>query len=187
VKQIIDENIPLTPFMSLGHYNDMDMMEVGHIVGKTKTVAAYDTGLEYEEQQTHFGLWCFFSSPLLIGSDVRQIDDITLALLTNPFLIGMNQNDLGAQPRVVLRAGETYILVKDCDTANGPSRYLALYNASDEPHAFNAGFYKLDLAGKVAIFDLLERADLGEFEEKFEFTVPRHGARFFRLDAEKRR
>ncbi len=187
VKQVIDENIPLTSFMSLGHYNDMDMMEVGHIVGKTQTVAAYDTGLEYEEQQTHFGMWCFFSSPLLIGSDVRQIDDITLALLTNPFLLGMNQNDLGAQPRVVLREGESYTMVKDCDTLNGPSRYLALYNAGDEPRAFEVELFKLDLAGKIAIFDLLERADLGEFTDKFEFTVPRHGARFFRLDAEKRR
>ena len=187
VRKIIGENIPLAPFMSLGHYNDMDMMEVGHIVGQTKTVAAHDTGLTRREEQTHFGMWCFMSSPLLIGSDVRKIDDVTLELITNPFLIGMNQNDLAAIPRVVQRNGDGYILVKDCDVANGTSRYLALYNEGNKEITLKVEFFKLDLAGKIAFFDLVERADLGEYEDELEFTVPAHGARFFRLDAERRR
>ena len=47
--------------------------------------------------------------------------------------------------------------------------------------------FTLDLGGKVAFFDLVERADLGEFERTFSVAVPAHGARFFRLDAERRR
>ena len=47
--------------------------------------------------------------------------------------------------------------------------------------------FTLDLGGKVAFFDLVERADLGEFERTFSVAVPAHGARFFRLDAEHRR
>lgn len=188
VKDIIDENIPLSDFMSLGHYNDMDMLEVGQIVGKLKTAfgAEGDTGLTRLEEQTHFGMWCMLSSPLLIGCDVRTMDDQTRALVTNPFLLGMNQNDLAAPVRTVLRIGDTYVLIKDCDSIGGTARYLTLYNGGEKGHDFYIDSCKLDLAGKIAIFDLVERADLGLFD-RIPFHVPAHGARFFRLDAERRR
>ena len=187
VKGIVDENIPLAPYASLGHYNDMDMLEVGHIVGQMTPVHKGDTGLTRLEEQTHFGMWCFLSSPLLLGCDPRKMDDVTKELVTNPFLLGMNQNDLGAPVRTVLRRGDAYTLVKDCDALGGPSRYLALYNGGDKETTFTVDFFKVDLAGKVAIFDLVERADLGEFERKAEFAVPAHGVKLFRLDAESRR
>ena len=189
VKDIIDENIPLADYMSLGHYNDMDMLEVGQIVGKMKTAFGKhgDTGLTRLEEQTHFGIWCMMSSPLLLGCDVRAMDATTLALVTNPFLLGMNQNDLGAPVKTVLRIGDAYTLVKDCETVGGTARYLTLYNGGEKDHEFKVELFKLDLAGKVAFFDLVERADLGEVEREIAFTVPPHGARFFRLDAERRR
>lgn len=187
VKSIIDENIPLAGYVSLGHYNDMDMLEVGRLVGQSVRVFSEDTGLTRLEEQTHFGMWCFMSSPLLLGFDIRTMDDVTKDLVTNPFLIGMNQNDLGAVVRTISRRGDTYVLVKDCDKANGTARYLVLYNAEDEPRRMKANFFQLDLAGKVALFDLVERADMGLFEREVEFEVPAHGARFLRLDAERRR
>ena len=189
VKKIIDENIPLAGFMSLGHYNDMDMLEVGHLVGRPETLSTHrgDTGLTRLEEQTHFGMWCFMSSPLLLGCDVRKMDETTHALVTNPFLVGMNQNDLAARVDVVLRRVDAYVMVKDCDVAGGTSRYLALYNGSDGEYNFDVPLVTLDLGGKVAFFDLVERADLGEFERTFSVAVPAHGARFFRLDAERRR
>lgn len=187
VKSIIEDTIPLAPLASLGHYNDMDMLEVGHIVGETKTGYAEDTGLTRQEEQTHFGMWCFLSSPLLLGCDPRRMDETTFALVTNPFLIGMNQNDLAAVPQTIRRDSDAYVLVKDCDTAKGPARYLALYNGTDSPRRMTVDFFAADLAGKVAFFDLVERADLGLFEQKASFEVPAHGARFFRMDAERRR
>ena len=187
VKTIIEETIPLAPFASLGHYNDMDMLEVGHIAGITKTVGSDDTGLTRREEQTHFGMWCFMSSPLLLGCDPRTMDETTMELVTNPFLLGMNQNDLGAVVQTVRRYGDAYVLVKDCDTAGGTSRYLALYNGGETSRHLSADFFAIGLAGKVAFFDLAERADLGLFERSASFEIPPHGARFFRLDAERRR
>ena len=103
------------------------------------------------------------------------------------FLVGMNQNDLGQPVKTVLRLGDAYTLVKDCDSVGGTARYLTLYNGGDKDHEFKVELFKLDLDGKVAFFDLAERADLGEIEREVSFTVPAHGARFFRLDAERRR
>lgn len=188
VKTIIDENIPLGCYIRPGHYNDMDMLEVGRYVGQIKSVFQIkEDGLTPEEEHTHFGMWCFMSSPLLIGCDIRSIPAETVALITNPFLLAMNQNDLGAQPKTILRKGDTYILVKDADKTGGTARYLALYNGEDTEHEFDVRFFALDLAGKVAVFDLTERADVGEFTGNFKLTVPARGAKFFRLDAERRR
>jgi len=188
VKDIIAENLYLSPFASAGHYNDMDMLEVGQLKGAVKTTFGNhgDTGLTADEEMTHFGMWCMLSSPLLIGCDVRTIPDATKRLITNPYLLAMNQNDLGCQGYVVARDGEAYILVKDAVARFGRSRYVALYNASDDEHVFAVEAAALDLGGRIEAFDLAEMADVGAFEGRVHVKVPAHGAKFYRFDAEKR-
>ena len=188
VKDIIAENLYLSQFASAGHYNDMDMLEVGHLAGQVKTVFGKhgDSGLTPIEEQTHFGMWCMLSSPLLIGCDVRNVPESTMRLVTNPYLLAMNQNELGCQGYVVSRNGEAYILVKDALERFGKSRYVTLYNASDEEHEFAVYSATLDLGGKIDAFDLAEMADVGAFEGVVYVKVPAHGAKFYRFDAEKR-
>ena len=185
---IIKENLYLSAYASPGHYNDMDMLEVGHRIGKTKTDFAKhgDTGLTEEEERTHFGMWCMLSSPLLIGCDVRAIPPETMKLITNPYLLAMNQNDLGLGGYVAARDGETAILVKDAGEKFGTSRYVALYNPTDTAHEFTISAAALDLGGKIDAFDLMEMADVGCFEGCVTVSVPPHGAKFYRFDAEKR-
>ncbi|MGN0854190.1 MAG: alpha-galactosidase [Kiritimatiellia bacterium] len=188
VRAIIAENLYLGAYAKPGHYNDMDMLEIGQRIGKTVTefTAHGDTGLTADEEVCHFGMWCMLSSPLLIGSDVRNIAPETLALATNPYLLGMSQNDLGLQAYVAARQGETYILVKDADRRHGTARYVALYNADDTDHAFVVRGEDLDLGGKLRAFDLVERADPGPFEGTLTVRVPAHGGKFYRFDAEHR-
>ena len=189
VRKLIGENLYLSAYASPGHYNDMDMLEVGQRKGFVKSAFGKhgDIGLTETEEVTHFGLWCMMSSPLLIGCDVRTLPDFTKKLITNPYLIGMNQNGgLGVQGRVVQRAGETYVLAKDADERFGLSRYVALYNASDVGQEIVVKASALDLGGSVAAFDLVERADVGAFENRIAVTLPPHGAKFYRFDAERR-
>ena len=95
-------------------------------------------------------------------------------------------NDLGAVVRPVKAEDGCVTLVKDCETANGTARYLAFFNASDAERDISVAFESLALGGNVRVFDLVERADRGVFKGRFEASVPAHGARFFRLDAEER-
>lgn len=187
IKSIIGENLYLSAYATPGHYNDLDMLEVGQLAGLFKTAfGKEDAGLTPVEETTHFGMWCILSSPLLIGCDVRTIPPSSRELLTNSYLLSMNQNDLGLHARIALREGEAYVLVKDADELYGKSRFAALYNASEEDHEFRVPFAALELDGKVAAFDLVERADMGDCEKEFVLTVPPHGSRFLRLDAERR-
>ena len=188
VRDIIAENLYLSAYARPGHFNDLDMLEVGQIKGAVKSAfgANGDTGMTREEETTHFGMWCLLSSPLVLGNDVRIIPPATLKLVTNPYLVRMNQDPLGLQAYVAARAGEAYVLVKDAETRFGTARYVALYNAEDAEHTFTVTARSLDLGGKIAAFDLVARADVGEFENAFSVTVPPHASRFYLVDAERR-
>ena len=188
VKKIIGENLYLSAYARPGHYNDMDMLEVGQLKGVVKSVFGKhgDTGLTPDEETTHFGMWCMLSSPLLIGCDVRAIPASTKSLITNPYLLAVNQNDLGCQAYVVQREGDAYILAKDADRRFGTSRYVALYNGSDAEHEFNILADALDLGGAIDAFDLVEMADVGRFESQVSVKVAPHASKFYRFDAARR-
>ena len=136
VRDIIAENLYMSAYCYDGHYNDMDMLEVGR-------------SLTTEEDKTHFGMWCIMSSPLLIGCNMATIKERPLALLKNPELIALNQDPLGLQAYVLQHIGETYVLVKDILTLHGNTRAVALYNPSDREEEMCLSFSEVDLGGKV--------------------------------------
>lgn len=80
-------------------FSDLDMLIVGMngegycaIPGAKPTI---------EEYKTHFGFWCLVGSPLMIGSDIRNIDDESLALLSNKDLIALNQDKAFNRPWLI--------------------------------------------------------------------------------------
>lgn len=173
VKSILKDNLYLSAYCYDGHYNDMDMLEVGK-------------GLSTEEDRTHFGMWCIMSSPLLIGCDLRNIKSSASLLLRNTELIALNQDDLCIQAYVVQHVGDTYVLVKDLEQLYGKTRAVAFYNPSDHEQEMSIPFVDLDLTGTIKVRDLFEKADIGEMTGKLSVTVPAHGTRIYRLEAETR-
>ena len=187
VRGIIAANLYLGAVMKAGHYNDMDMLEVGQLKGSVKTAfVGRDSGLTADEETTHFGMWCMLSSPLLIGCDVRKLPASTKKLITNPYLLRMNQNELGVQGQVAAREGEAYVLVKDADVRFGPARYVALYNAGDNECELAVRASALELGGEIQAFDLVEMGDPGSFRDTVTVTVRPHASKFYRFEAERR-
>lgn len=86
-------------YAGAGHWNDPDMLEVGN--GK----------LTDEENRAHFSLWCMICAPLILGNDLRSVDDSVLEIVTNKNLIAINQDSL-AKPAKRIKSGKTEILVK---------------------------------------------------------------------------
>ncbi len=173
VKKILAENLYLSAYCYDGHYNDMDMLEVGR-------------SLTDEEDRTHFGLWCIMSSPLLIGCDLTTIKDTTLKLLTNEELIALNQDTLCLQAYVAGIQNGCHILVKDLETLGGTKRAFAVYNPTDGARKAIVNFNQLDLGGTVSLRDVYERKDVGAFTGNYTVTVPAHGTRIYVAQAERR-
>ena len=173
VKGIIAENLYLSAYSSRGHFNDMDMLEVGR-------------SMTTEEDKTHFGMWCIMNSPLLIGCDITNIKSSALTLLRNSELIALNQDTLYQQAYIVGLTNGCHILVRDLEELNGLKRAFAVYNPSDASKTVQVHFSDLDLGGMVSLRDVFQKKNLGQFSDSYEVTVPAHGTRIYVAVAEQR-
>ena len=97
VKSIGLSQIPLQDYNGQGCFNDMDMLVVG-MHGKGNVGL---TGCSFEEYKTHFSLWALLGSPLMIGCDIRDMDDETKTILMNKEIIKINQDPAARQPFIL--------------------------------------------------------------------------------------
>ena len=99
IKIIYNHTVKLHEYSSAGHFNDPDMLEVGN--GK----------LSYNQNVSHFSLWCMMNSPLILGNDLRKMSDSVKAIITNKNMIAINQDALCKQAKRV-KCGAVDVLAK---------------------------------------------------------------------------
>jgi alpha-galactosidase len=99
VLRILDQQNGLREYAGPGHFNDMDMLEVGN-------------GMSLNEDRAHFSLWAILASPLIAGNDLRTMSNETLGVLTNQEIIAINQDTLGVQALRIFSAGNLQIWIK---------------------------------------------------------------------------
>ena len=172
VRDIVKENLYLQAYTGGGHYNDMDMLEIGRSMNEN-------------EERTHMAYWCIASSPLLIGCDMSKLRPSSLALLKNKDLIAMNQDALGIGAPVVQREGDVYVVAKDMEQLHGSKRAVVIMNLSDAEQSVRVDLARLELGGKVQVHDCftgrnqtLKAAKKGA-QQLFEVTVPAHGSQAY--------
>ncbi len=77
-------------------------------------------GMTDAEYITHFSLWSISKAPLIIGCNVLDMSAATVATLTNPEVIAVNQDPLGVQGKKVafqvsqLPDAPGQVVVADC-------------------------------------------------------------------------
>lgn len=80
-----------------GWWNDLDMIEVGN-------KPDFDCGADsaaLARCQAHFTQWTIMKAPLILGNDIPNMNNETLAVLSNADAIAINQDALGIQARRV--------------------------------------------------------------------------------------
>lgn len=78
-----------------GCYNDIDMLTVG-MYGNG--LVGIKDGCTDDEYKLQFALWCIYSAPLLMGGDIRNINDFSHELLLNKELLQINQDEEARPP-----------------------------------------------------------------------------------------
>ncbi|KAH6809340.1 alpha-galactosidase 2 [Perilla frutescens var. frutescens] len=91
---LADQNDQWAKYAGPGGWNDPDMLEVGN------------GGMTTEEYRSHFSIWALIKAPLMIGCDVRSMNNVTLALLSNKEVIAVNQDKLGLQGKKIKKDGD---------------------------------------------------------------------------------
>jgi alpha-galactosidase len=138
--KIADLNERLYPFAGPGCWNDPDMLVVG-LGGRIEWQGPGCTRAEY---RSHFALWCLMAAPLIIGCDVRSMDEEARAILTNPRLIAVDQDPLGAQGRVVRRDRDYDVWMRKLA---GGAVAVGLCSRSSAPVEIAVGWSELGFGG----------------------------------------
>jgi alpha-galactosidase len=165
----------LEKFAKPGHWNDPDMLVVGHVGWGP---ALHPTKLSPNEQYTHISLWCLLASPLLIGCDLTQLDDFTLNLLTNDEVLDVNQDELGKQAGRIAKTGNAEVWAKPM--ADG-SWAVGLFNLGVAPLPVTLDLTTLGVTGAARVRDLWTQQDLPPVTGKLTRTLPRHGCALLRV------
>ncbi|TDY14000.1 glycoside hydrolase family 27 protein [Meridianimaribacter flavus] len=161
-----------------GHWNDLDMMEVGN-------------GMTDAEDRTHFAMWSMLASPLIMGNDLRTASKETIKTLTNKEVIAVNQDELGIQGFRFSNENNIEIWIKPLDN---DAWALTFVNMSDQPIQLDYDWEKHnigdDLNGKYVdmkktkftIRDLFNHKDLGDTSKHLKSVIESHDVLMVKLD-----
>ena len=112
-----------------GCWPDCDMLPIGKL-GKGHGHEWYSNFTD-DELRTMMTLWCICRSPLMIGTDLPQLDEKNFKLLTNPAILEMLKDGKGVQ-----------LKRSDCEAAwiseGANCVRIALFNLSDDAAELSA-------------------------------------------------
>jgi hypothetical protein len=163
ILDIIDLNKYLAPYASAGHYNDMDMLEVGR-------------GLSAEEDRSHFSMWCILSSPLVLGHELTKMTPETKEIITNAEVIAVNQDTSGLQAHLITDNGSVLqVWAKNINGKLSKERAVVLFNRTETPAPISVKWNDLNITGPALVRNLWSHTDLGSFDSVYTETVPAHG------------
>lgn len=182
VMQIVDQNEPLRHYAGPGHWNDPDMLEVGN-------------GMSEAEDRSHFTLWCMMASPLILGNDIRDMNDATKSIIMNKEVIAIDQDPLGVQGwRFFTADGVEYWykpLIND-------EWALCVFNRSNSTKKVILDWYELATFDNVTkrsfkpsvnihnIRNLWKKEDEGTTDKNKEIIIPSHDVVLYRFTPAKK-
>jgi len=166
----------LTP----GHWPDADMLPLGYLGPRKEwTGGNHQTNFSKNEQVTIMSLWSMLPSPLIFGGNPMNLgsDAWTTALLTNPEVLAVSQDVLGARGKRTA-SGNNEIWTRDL---SGGRKAVAFINRGTQDATMSATFSTLGVTGTPAIRDLWRRADVTGMTTSLSASVPGSGALMYTL------
>jgi len=167
----IDSVIDGALYAGPGHWNDPDMLAIGH----------GDFDVEHlTEARAHFTMWTIMASPLLLGYDLRHSPAALLDIVGNPEAIAIDQDPAGNQG-VPYRSGAAMVVVR---TLRDPGeRAVAFFNRGTVPIDANVSRAQLGLASGSAatVRDIWAKKDWATTGDTITVKLPAHGAILLRV------
>jgi alpha-galactosidase len=157
---------PASSPIAWGHWNDPDYLGPG--LGMTDT-----------EAQSQFSMWAMVAAPLILGSDPRLLSTTNLKMLTNPRVIAIDQDSLGAQGYLLSKSGSAQVWVK---RLAGGARAVALFNtgSSSQQISTSAGALGMPRASRYTLLNLWTN-QASQTRSNISATVPAHAVVLYRV------
>lgn len=165
-----------------GNWPDCDMLPM-NVLGygwgdlESSSNKGWKCKFTQEETRTMITFWSIFRAPLMIGTDLPQLDDFNLSLLTNEEIIEMNKNPLQAYQASPSCNTNLVTWINECPDQT--SYYECLFNLSEEEQTVKLN---LSIGKDDNIRDLWEKKDLGS---KAEFKIAPHSCKALKIKVSK--
>ena len=160
----------LAKYNGPGHVNDLDMLQIGN-------------GMSYEEDKTHFAMWCMMSTPLMLGMDLNSISEETLSIISNKELIDINQDVACIQAIPVKNYGGVEVWAKDLGSDNSNTKAFALLNDTNSEKTVTIVFSEIGLENVEVVRDAWAHEDIA-VDGKITVTIPSHGTLVYTAEGE---
>lgn len=141
IQKIALSQMELQGYAGPNCFNDMDMLVVG-MYGKGNVGLGGCNDVQY---RTHYSIWALFGSPLMIGCDIRNMNEETKKILENKELIAINQDPLCRQPIRLdgIWSGDD-VLIYSRQLSNGDLA-IGFFNLKDESVVANLNLDEVGL------------------------------------------
>ncbi len=171
------------PYARPGHWPDADMLPFGRLAPHPGWGEARASRLTPDEQQTQFVLWAVARSPLILGTNLTQLDDFTRSLITNRRLIEFNQGAWISRPLANLPAtyeGFRVWISSKSDTRTGDT-VVALFNLTLQPATIRVDWQDLGLgSASRTVLDIQSGERMGTVTA-LDVQLPAHASAVYRL------
>jgi len=164
IVQNFEANAQHAAFNGPDSWNDPDMLEVGN------------AGITAVEARSHFSMWAISAAPLWAGTDLGHMDSETRAIFTNPEVIAVDQDPLGAGPSKVRGRDRVEVWEKPLGSKSGGTKAVLLLNLSRNPAEATIRWSDLGLMPNSSVRDLWSRKDLGQLSDGYSVKIPPHGS-----------
>ncbi len=161
-----------------GCFNDMDMLTIG--MNGQGNVGRADCN-NYVEYEMQFAYWCFCGAPLMIGADLRSMDDQYRELLQNPRLIALNQDAECRPPYLVRQDNGWTAMVRHLA---GNEFAIGVFNFCGDARMAEITFAELGVPAasgvRLSLCDIITGEELGEKKDDLFVYVAGHSCKLFR-------
>jgi hypothetical protein len=172
VESRFDQVAAWQPYGGPGAFNDYDSLEVGN---------GSNDGLTPDERQTQMSLWALGASPLILGTDLTNLDPTDLSYLKNRAVLSVDQDSIDASR--IVDTGTAQVFTK---TERGGDVVVGLFNTSTQGEVVSTTASAAGLpAGSGYVLDNLWSHQLTETGGTIAADVPPHGVALFRVQPTK--
>lgn len=169
----VNQFVPSASFAGPGQWPDLDMLEVGNNV------------FTEPEEQTHFSLWAIAKSPLILGAPLKDpyasTSASSLAIMSNPTVIGFNQDSLGKAANLTRRYTEEGLDVWAGPLSDG--RVVAAFVNWNNQTVSNAELALPDFGVQSAgeMYDVWNNITVQNVKTSYSSDIPAHGVLLLQL------
>jgi alpha-galactosidase len=172
----IDVASDLARFAGPGGWNDPDML----VVGLQNTGYIKGGGCNDIEYRSQMSMWCMLAAPLMMGCDVRNMNEATKTILLNKDIIAIDQDALGKQGFRVMRNDGLEAWKKPL---TGNRVAIAFLNRNSTGRSASASWNELELkpGTRYAVYDVWKHASLGQSSGPLSAELKPHECQVFVL------